>query len=101
VLQALYWNDEVRPMAFPVLPEISEAETAIAEQLIEALIGDWDPGQYSDSYRSSVLKLIQAKTEGQEVAAAAQKSEPKAEVIDIAAALKASLAAAKAKKGVA
>jgi DNA end-binding protein Ku len=101
ILQTLYWNDEVRPMAFPVLPEISEAETAIAEQLIEALIGEWDPSQYSDSYRSSVLKLIQAKSEGQEVAAPIQKSEPKAEVIDIAAALKASLAAAKARKGVA
>lgn len=101
VFQALFWNDEVRPMAFPVLPEISPAEIAIAEQLIDALAGQWDVGRYHDSYRSKILELIQAKSEGQEVAAAGPKPEKKAEIIDIASALQASLAAAKAKKGVA
>ncbi len=101
VLQALYWNHEVRSMAFPVLPETSQAETAIAEQLIEALAGNWDAARYIDTYRTGLLKLIQAKSEGQEVASGPPKPESKAEVIDIASALKASLAAAKAKKGVA
>lgn len=101
ILQPLFWNDEVRPMAFPVLPETSPAEIAIAEQLIDALIGAWDPAKYSDSYRANVLKLIETKTAGQEITAAAPKAEKKAEVIDIASALQASLAAAKARKGVA
>ena len=101
ILQPLFWNDEVRAMAFPVLPETSQAEIAIAEQLIDALVGTWDPAKYSDSYRASVLKLIEAKSVGQEITSAAPKAEKKAEVIDIASALQASLAAAKAKKGVA
>jgi DNA end-binding protein Ku len=101
VLQALYWNDEVRSMAFPVLPETSEAEAAIAQQLIEALAGHWNAAQYTDTYRAGVLELIEAKSQGQEVASGPPKPESKAEVIDIASALKASLAAAKAKKGVA
>jgi DNA end-binding protein Ku len=101
VLQTLFWNDEVRPMSFPVLPGINEAETAIAEQLIEAMVGVWEPGKFTDSYRDNVMKLIEAKREGQEMASPAPKSEQKAEVIDIAAALQASLAAAKAKRGAA
>jgi DNA end-binding protein Ku len=101
VLQTLFWNDEVRPMSFPVLPGINEAETAIAEQLIEAMVGVWEPGKFTDSYRDNVMKLIEAKREGQEAASPAPKPEQKAEVIDIAAALQASLAAAKAKRGAA
>ncbi len=101
ILQTLFWHDEVRSMAFPSLPEISQAETAIAEQLIEALEGSWDAAKFTDSYRQNVLKLIEAKGAGQEVPAIAGKSQHKSEVIDIGQALKASLAAAKAKKGVA
>ncbi len=100
ILQTLYWNDEVRSMAFPALPVPSEGEVNMAQQLVEALSCDWRPGDYSDSYRQSVMRLIQSKLEGTELPDAALPDH-KPPVIDITTALQQSLAAAKARKGAA
>jgi DNA end-binding protein Ku len=100
ILQTLYWNDEVRSMTFPALPESTEAETQMAQQLVEVLSCDWKPEDYKDSYRQSVMELIQSKLEGVARPAPALPDH-KPTVIDITAALQQSLAAAKARKGVA
>lgn len=100
VLHTLYWIDEVRAISFPELPAPNEAEVGVAKQLIQMLTAEWDPKQYKDAYREAVMGLIASKREGKEVTAPAPSAQ-KAEVIDITAALQASLAAAKARKGVA
>jgi DNA end-binding protein Ku len=76
--------------------EIGERELKMAEQLIESLSGDWDPEQYSDTYRERVLELIEKKAAGEEIAV--QPEEEPQPVPDLMAALEASIQAAKGTK---
>ena len=69
----------------------SGKEQKMAGQLIEMLHRDFDPGDYEDSYRSSVLDLIKRKAKGEEIDLAAQEEPEQGE--DLAAALDASLGA--------
>ncbi len=77
-------------------PEVSASkrELAMARQLVESLTTDFEPERYHDTYRDAVLELIQAKAEGQEVVTEAEVERPSA-VVDLMAALEASVAAAK------
>lgn len=101
LLSTMVYGDEVADFseieAFEHLDdvEVKPAELAMAEQLIESLTEDFDPMKYEDTYRERVMELIEAKAEGQELAPIAD-DEPTADVIDLAAALEASVAAAKA-----
>jgi DNA end-binding protein Ku len=78
-------------------PEVvaSEREIKMATQLIEALDGDWDPTRYQDTHRERVMELINAKVAGEEVVVGTAASV--APVIDLMAALEASLAQARAR----
>ncbi len=71
----------------------SKRELDMAEKLVESLTAAFEPGKYHDEHRDKVLELIEAKAEGQAIAApeAPRKAAP---VVDLMAALEASLAAA-------
>ena len=74
--------------------EVNDKEVAMAESLVASLAADFEPEKYRDEYREEVMALIQMKADGEEFEmpeAAAEK--PK--VVDIMAALEASVAAAK------
>ena len=71
----------------------SARELKMASQLVESLSGEFDPGKYHDEHREKVLAMIEAKADGEAVAAPEQ-SEKEAPVVDLMAALEASLAAA-------
>lgn len=76
--------------------EVSEAEVAMAEQLIATLEADFDPQKYSDGYRERVLDLIQRKADGEDVVVAEDVAPAaSSDVVDLMAALEASVAAAK------
>jgi len=94
VMQQMRYADEVRPMADVPLPEkveVKDAELKLALQLIEQSVSkDFNPEKYHDSVRERVLEIIQKKVEGQEITIAPSEA-PKAQVIDLMAALKASL----------
>ena len=99
-LETLLFHDEVVPTEdLEGLPdsetEISERELKMARQLIESLSTDFEADKYHDEYRERVLDLIERKAEGQEVVTQATAEEP-TPVVDLMAALEASLAAAKA-----
>ncbi|MCE2511895.1 MAG: Ku protein [Acidimicrobiia bacterium] len=74
---------------------VDERETAMARQLIAALEADFDPGRYTDSYREAVLELIERKASGDTTATAAPVAPASDTVVDLMAALEASVAAAK------
>ncbi len=101
LLSTMVYGDEVADFneieAFEHLEdvEVKPAELAMAEQLIESLTEPFEPMKFEDDYRQRVLDLIQAKVDGEELAPV-EDEEPTAEVIDLAAALEASVAAAKA-----
>ncbi|MHB1930727.1 MAG: non-homologous end joining protein Ku [Acidimicrobiales bacterium] len=76
----------------------SERELSMATQLVESLSNEFDPDRYHDEYREKVLALVEAKADGQVIAAPAEPA-PAAPVVDLMAALEASLAAAKERAG--
>ena len=74
--------------------DVSDKEIRMAEALVDSLAGDFDPAKYRDEYREQVLDLIKRKAEGEELEApAAVAAAPK--VVDLMAALEASVKAAK------
>lgn len=78
-------------------PEPSEKELAMARQLVDTLAGTFDPEKYHDEYREEVLALIERKAAGEEIVAPSAPEEP-AKVLDLMAALEASLARTGAKQ---
>ena len=74
--------------------EVNDREVVMAESLVESLTADFEPHKYHDQYREQVMALIQMKADGQEFEAPEVAPE-KPNVIDIMAALEASVAAAK------
>ena len=101
VLETMLFADEVVPDDDLDLPreevEVSEREEKMARQLIDSLSSDFEPGKYRDEYRERVLALIEQKASGQEVVVEEQTEEP-TKVVDLMAALEASLAAVKGDK---
>jgi len=71
----------------------SEKELDMARQLIEALATDFEPEKYHDEYREQLLGIIEKKAAGEEIVAEPLVEEP-AKVVDLMAALEASLARA-------
>jgi len=93
-LETMRYADEVLPTEGVVPDTDAGAPTAkeleMAEQLIEALASDFEPDKYSDQYRDQLLDLIQRKAAGEEVVAE-PTVEDKGKVLDLMAALEASL----------
>jgi DNA end-binding protein Ku len=71
----------------------SQKELDMARQLIEALSGEFEPEKYHDAYREQLLEIIEKKAAGEEIVAEPLVEEP-AKVVDLMAALEASLARA-------
>ena len=98
VLETMLWPDEVRTPDFGFLDdevEVRPQELAMAGSLIETLSGDFDPGQYKDTYREALQQVIEAKVAGQEVVAPTEAQPTSGTVVDLMAALRASVEAAK------
>jgi len=76
--------------------EVSDKEIDMARQLIASLEADFEPDKHSDTYRLAVLDLIDRKAAGEEtVVAATSDDDAGASVVDLMAALEASVAEAK------
>jgi DNA end-binding protein Ku len=98
VLEMMLWPDEIREPDFGFLDddiEVRAQELKMAESLIESLSGDFQPDQYADNYREALQALIEAKVEGREVVAPAEPAADTGTVVDLMAALRASVEAAK------
>jgi DNA end-binding protein Ku len=97
-LSTMLFGDEVlTPDRLDDLDEVQETETTdrelgMAQQLIDTLSSEFDPGRYKDEYRDRVLALIERKASGEAIAAAPQ-AEEETPAPDLMAALEASLAA--------
>jgi DNA end-binding protein Ku len=98
----LFHEEVVAPGNFENLSEGIEPdskELAMANALIESLSMDFDPAKYQDNYQRKVMDLIESKAEEDQLVTR-PAVETKAKVIDIMAALEASLAATKKKPSV-
>ena len=97
ILETLFYPDEVR-VEKSELPDvkISEKELEMAYTLIDLLSEEFEPEKYKDEYRDALMKLIEAKLEGEELPEVAAAGPAK--VTDIMSALRASVEAAKKRK---
>ena len=98
-LQTLYYPEDVRVRDKKEIierlegVEVSPEELAMAEQLVAGLAKPFAPEEYPNETRAALIEFLEAKAAGREVAAPEEAPAP-APVIDLMAALKASLAAA-------
>jgi DNA end-binding protein Ku len=94
MLHTIYYADEVRPIE-DVDQATNEpakvAELTLAKRLIDELTEkEFEPSKYHDNYRERVVEAAQRKVAGQEVTEPSPER-PRGQVIDLMAALKASL----------
>ena len=98
VLETLFLAEDVRSQA--EIDEavegidVSEPELDLARQLIDSLVGEWEPAELLQSeYRESLREMLEAKLAGEEITV----PEPVAEapVVDLMEALRKSVAASK------
>ncbi|MBQ4899210.1 Ku protein [Paenibacillus sp. Marseille-P2973] len=96
-VETIFYPDEIRPISqVPNLPEnitINDKELTMAKLLIEQLSTPFEPEKYNDDYRDNLLQLIEQKVAGEEISLAPAK--PENNVIDLMAALQASIEAVK------
>jgi|SRR5690349_81716 len=80
-------------------PKVPKREVEMAEQLIESLTREFDPGAYRDEYREQLLEMIERKAAGEEVVAAPAEEREETRAPDLMAALEESIAAVQEKRG--
>ena len=92
VLNTLHWPDEIRSTEELNLEDVklSPAEIKMAESLVEMMAMQFDPTDFKDEYREAVEQIVEAKVAKRQIVEA---PEPEAEttVVDLMAALKASV----------
>jgi DNA end-binding protein Ku len=93
VMHQLHYADEI--VSFDEVPkgdaEPKEGELDLAVKLIEQLANDrFEPEKYEDEVRTRIMEAIEQKTRGEELTMSPDEA-PKAQVIDLMDALKASL----------
>ncbi|WP_066047940.1 non-homologous end joining protein Ku [Robertmurraya korlensis] len=101
VMETIHFPDEVRSAAdvpnVPAEDKVTEKELDTAIMLIDQLTTTFDPGKYTDDYRTALMELIESKRSGKEIVAPVEK-EQKSNVTDLMAALQASIDKTKPKK---
>jgi DNA end-binding protein Ku len=101
LIKRLHFANEVRSMAqvpgASSAVELTERETALAEQLVNQMLIDFSEVDQTDHYRASLKKVIDAKIKGEVVTVVAEGEESKRPT-DVMSALAASLEAMKKTK---
>jgi DNA end-binding protein Ku len=99
-LQTLFYSEDIRARG-----EIDDAvggvevkapELDLAKQVIQSLVGEWEPDAFENEYRTELRAMLEAKLSGEEIAV----PEPVAEapVVDLMEALRRSVDEAKERK---
>jgi DNA end-binding protein Ku len=98
MLETLFYPDEVRDpkeVWMPSIDEPSERELGLAQQFIESLSEQWQPGRRRDEHRERLLELLHGKASRSIRAPEADVEDPTTPTIDLMEALRASFEAAK------
>jgi DNA end-binding protein Ku len=94
-LSVLWFFDEViNPSKLEGLPraaKVPDKQLELARQIVDSLSAAFEPEHYHDEYRERVLELVRKKSKGQKIEKLAPAPAPKSNVVDLMAALKASL----------
>jgi DNA end-binding protein Ku len=99
-LETLFLSEDVNSQAeieeAVAESEVKEAELGLARQVIDSLVGEFDPSELTSEYRQNLRAMLESKLKGEEIA----KPEPVPEtpVLDLMEALKQSVAEVSDKK---
>ncbi|MBA3736051.1 MAG: Ku protein [Actinobacteria bacterium] len=100
VLETLFLAEDVRSQAeieeAVAGTEVKKAELDLAQQVMQSLVGEFDPAELVSQYRSDLRQMLEAKLDGQEISK--PEPVPEAPVVDLLEALKKSVAEAKGRK---
>ena len=101
VLQTMLWPDEVRDSEFARPDDsvdVKKQEVEMAQSYIATLEAEFDPTRYHSDYREALEALVEAKIEGLPMPEPEEEEAETAEVVDLVAALRASVDAAKRRR---
>ena len=99
-METLFFADDVRNKAeieeAVGSADVQKAELQLAEQVIESLVGEWNPEDFENEYRRELKAMLDAKLSGEQIT----RPEPVAEtpVVDLMEALRRSVADAQGRK---
>ena len=100
-LETLFFADDVRSKAeieeAVEATEVKKAELALAGQVIESLVGEWDAADFENEYRRDLKAMLDAKLAGQEITR--PELAPEAPVIDLMEALRQSVVDVQQRRG--
>jgi DNA end-binding protein Ku len=100
VLETLFLAEDVRSQAeieeAVAGTEVKAAELKLAQQVMDSLVGEFEPSELKSQYRSDLRQMLEAKLDGQEISK--PEPVPEAPVVDLMEALKRSVAEAKERK---
>jgi DNA end-binding protein Ku len=101
MLETMYYPDEVRPVSqvpgLEQLGDFEQKELETAKQLIEQLTTPFEPEKYKDTFREDVHHMLEEKMTGH-VVTAPKKTPTRENVVDLLAALQASVDETRGKK---
>jgi DNA end-binding protein Ku len=92
-LETLFFAEDVRPRAeiedAVGETEVQDMELELARQVIQSLVGDFDPEDFENQHRTEIRQMLEAKLAGQEI----KRPEPAPEtpVVDLMEALRRSV----------
>jgi DNA end-binding protein Ku len=92
---------EPREYRFPRAKLATDHEVKIAESLVRAMAGEFDPERYHDAYRENLMRIIRAKDAGKPMEAEEEAEPEETGIIDLMSRLKASLDRVEGRKPVA
>jgi len=100
-METLFFADDVRSKSeieeAVEATEVKKAELALAGQVIESLVGDWDAAEFENEYRRDLKAMLEAKLTGQEITR--PEPAPDAPVIDLMEALRQSVVDVQQRRG--
>jgi DNA end-binding protein Ku len=100
VLETLFLAEDVRSQAeideAVAGTEVKKAELDLADQVMQSLVGEFDPAELQSRYRSDLRQMLEAKLDGQEITK--PEPVPEAPIVDLMEALKQSVAEAQSRK---
>ncbi|HKB93481.1 MAG TPA: Ku protein [Gaiellaceae bacterium] len=99
-METLFFFDDVRSKAeieeAVEATEVKKAELALAGQVIDSLVGEWDPADFENEYRRDLKAMLDAKLAGQEITR--PEPVPETPVVDLMEALRRSVADAQGRR---
>lgn len=101
MMHTLLWPDELRDVGFAAPPAdvaASDAEVAMASTFIDQLSAPYDPEALTDSYREALEQVVAAKLGDAPAPVAVEEAGSSGDVVDLVAALRASVEAAKKRR---